>query len=180
MRNRMDEATKKYGLNFSLIATPAEGLSGRFVRMDQEKFGIIPGVTDRKYYTNSFHIPVYFPISAFEKIRNMAVRMTVEAADKTVVGLATSKPVVSTIEGENKLDLTLKLDWLAPGKYIIKLTAYSVNEFGTNQMHDVVENAFAFEKIQDDSVNNKMEWNHTWWGFMMFPELEISGENKNG
>ena len=110
----------------------------------------------------------------------MAVRMTVEAADKTVVGLATSKPVVSTIEGENELDLTLKLDWLAPGKYIIKLTAYSVNEFGTNQMHDVVENAFAFEKIQDDSVNNKMEWNHTWWGFMMFPELEISGENKNG
>ena len=65
----MDDATVKYGLNFSLIATPAEGLSGRFVRMDQEKFGIIPGVTDRKYYTNSFHIPVYFPISAFEKIR---------------------------------------------------------------------------------------------------------------
>lgn len=69
MRKRMDDATVKYGLNFSLIATPAEGLSGRFVRMDQEKFGIIPGVTDRKYYTNSFHIPVYFPISAFEKIR---------------------------------------------------------------------------------------------------------------
>lgn len=69
MRRRMDEATKKYGLNFSLIATPAEGLSGRFVKIDAKRFGIIEGVTDREYYTNSFHIPVYFPISAFDKIR---------------------------------------------------------------------------------------------------------------
>ena len=58
-----------YGLNFSLIATPAEGLSGRFVRLDREKYGTIPGVTDRDYYTNSFHIPVYYGISAFDKIR---------------------------------------------------------------------------------------------------------------
>ena len=57
MRKRMDEESKKTGLNFSLIATPAEGLSGRFVRIDQKKYGIIPGVTDRDYYTNSFHIP---------------------------------------------------------------------------------------------------------------------------
>ncbi|MEG2395735.1 MAG: anaerobic ribonucleoside triphosphate reductase [Oscillospiraceae bacterium] len=69
MRKRMDDASKKYGLNFSLIATPAEGLSGRFVKMDKEKYGVIPGVTDRKYYTNSFHVPVYYPISAFEKIK---------------------------------------------------------------------------------------------------------------
>lgn len=69
MRQRMDQATKKHGMNFSLIATPAEGLSGRFVRMDAEKFGKIPGVTDREYYTNSFHIPVYYNISAFDKIR---------------------------------------------------------------------------------------------------------------
>lgn len=69
MRRRMDEATEKYRMNFSLIATPAEGLSGRFVRMDRERYGVIPGVTDRAYYTNSFHIPVYFPISAFDKIR---------------------------------------------------------------------------------------------------------------
>ena len=72
MRERMDEATRKYGLNFSLIATPAEGLSGRFVRIDREKFGSIPGVTDRDYYTNSFHVPVYYPTSAFEKIRREA------------------------------------------------------------------------------------------------------------
>lgn len=68
MRKRMDEACKQYGLNFSLIATPAEGLSGRFVRIDREKYGVIPGVTDREYYTNSFHVPVYYDISAFDKI----------------------------------------------------------------------------------------------------------------
>ena len=69
MRQRMDQATKKHGMNFSLIATPAEGLSGRVVRMDAEKFGKIPGVTDREYYTNSFHIPVYYDISAWDKIK---------------------------------------------------------------------------------------------------------------
>jgi anaerobic ribonucleoside-triphosphate reductase len=69
MRKRMDIATKKYGLNFSLLATPAEGLSGRFVRIDKENYGIIEGVTDRDYYTNSFHIPVYYPIGAFKKIQ---------------------------------------------------------------------------------------------------------------
>ena len=72
MRERMDQATRQYGLNFSLIATPAEGLSGRFVRMDRERFGVIEGVTDRAYYTNSFHVPVYYPISAFEKLRREA------------------------------------------------------------------------------------------------------------
>ena len=69
MRKRLDKEAQDTGLNFSLLATPAEGLSGRFVRMDAKKYGIIPGVTDRSYYTNSFHVPVYYPISAFEKIQ---------------------------------------------------------------------------------------------------------------
>lgn len=69
MRQRMDQATEETGLNFSLIATPAEGLSGTFVRKDKVRYGSIPGVTDREYYTNSFHIPVYYDISAFEKLR---------------------------------------------------------------------------------------------------------------
>lgn len=68
MRKRCDEKSEKTGLNFSLIATPAEGLSGRFVRLDRERYGKIPGVTDHDYYTNSFHVPVYHPIGVFEKI----------------------------------------------------------------------------------------------------------------
>ena len=68
MRKRMDEASKKYNMNFTLIATPAEGLSGRFVKMDRKIFGSIEGITDREYYTNSFHVPVYYSINAFDKI----------------------------------------------------------------------------------------------------------------
>ena len=69
MRQRMDEESKKTGLNYTLLATPAEGLSGRFVKMDKQRYGKIEGVTDRDYYTNSFHIPVYYHISAFSKIK---------------------------------------------------------------------------------------------------------------
>lgn len=68
LRERMDEESQKRKLNFTLLATPAEGLSGRFVNIDKKRYGIIEGITDRDYYTNSFHVPVYYPISAYDKI----------------------------------------------------------------------------------------------------------------
>ena len=72
MRRRVDEACEKYKLNFSLIATPAEGLSGRFTELDKKIYGEIKGITDREYYTNSFHIPVYYNITAYDKIKKEA------------------------------------------------------------------------------------------------------------
>lgn len=72
MRKRMDEATDKYKLNFSLIATPAEGLSGRFTDIDKNIYGEIKGITDKEYYTNSFHVPVYYNINAYDKIKKEA------------------------------------------------------------------------------------------------------------
>ena len=69
MRNKVDEYSKEYNLNFALIATPAEGLSGRFVNIDRAIYGKIKGITDRAYYTNSFHIPVYYNISIADKIK---------------------------------------------------------------------------------------------------------------
>ncbi|OPX42541.1 anaerobic ribonucleoside-triphosphate reductase [Ruminiclostridium hungatei] len=69
MRKRMEEASQKYNMNFSLIATPAEGTCGRFIKYDKKLFGTIEGVTDREYYTNSFHVPVYYKVNAIEKIR---------------------------------------------------------------------------------------------------------------
>ena len=69
MRKRMDDQSEKTGLNFTLLATPAEGLSGRFVRIDRKIYGKIEGVTDKEYYTNSFHVPVYYPIKAYKKIQ---------------------------------------------------------------------------------------------------------------
>lgn len=68
MRRRMDDISKEYKMNFTLIGTPAEGTAGRFVKIDRNIYGEIPGVTDREYYTNSFHVPVYFKTTAFKKI----------------------------------------------------------------------------------------------------------------
>lgn len=68
LRERCDYYAKKHTLNFTLLATPAETLAGRFVRIDRKEYGKIKGVTDREFYTNSYHVPVYYPISAFRKI----------------------------------------------------------------------------------------------------------------
>ena len=68
LRDRCDQLKQDYKMNFSCYATPAEGLSGRFVLQDRERFGEIKGVTDKNYYSNSFHVPVWFPISIADKI----------------------------------------------------------------------------------------------------------------
>ena len=72
MRDRIDENAKKYNLNFTCLATPAEGLSGRFTNIDRAIYGKIKGVTDREYYTNSFHVPVYYNISISDKLHTEA------------------------------------------------------------------------------------------------------------
>ena len=72
MNKVVAEYKAKYNLNYSVLATPAEGLSGRFTKMDRRKYGKIPGVTDRDYYVNSFHVDVKEPISIVEKIRREA------------------------------------------------------------------------------------------------------------
>lgn len=72
MRKKCDENSEKYNLNFTCLATPAEGLSGRFTAIDKAIYGKIKGVTDREYYTNSFHVPVYYNISIVDKIKTEA------------------------------------------------------------------------------------------------------------
>ncbi|MCL2060680.1 MAG: anaerobic ribonucleoside triphosphate reductase, partial [Oscillospiraceae bacterium] len=69
MRRFADKASADHNMNFTLLATPAEGLSGRFVKIDREKYGAIAGVTDREYYTNGFHVPVHYEINAYDKIK---------------------------------------------------------------------------------------------------------------
>ncbi len=69
MRKFCDRRSQELQMNVTLLGTPAEGLSGRFIRMDQKRYGKLPGITDREYYTNSFHIPVWHPISVYDKIR---------------------------------------------------------------------------------------------------------------
>lgn len=68
IRNYCDEKSKQFGMNVTCLATPAESLAGRLLRADRKEFGIIKGVTDRDYYTNSFHVPVYYHLPALKKI----------------------------------------------------------------------------------------------------------------
>jgi ribonucleoside-triphosphate reductase (formate) len=73
MRNKINALAEHYDLNYTLLATPAEGLSGRFLKLDRKEYGVIKDVTDKEYYTNSFHIPVSYPISIFDKIKTEGV-----------------------------------------------------------------------------------------------------------
>jgi ribonucleoside-triphosphate reductase len=68
MRKMADNFSEEFDLNYTLLATPAEGLSGRFINLDRRRFGVKTGITDKEYYTNSFHIPVNYEISSFEKV----------------------------------------------------------------------------------------------------------------
>ncbi|MDE5626962.1 MAG: anaerobic ribonucleoside-triphosphate reductase, partial [Candidatus Amulumruptor sp.] len=69
MRSRANEFSERYGHNFSVLATPAEGLSGKFTAKDRKSFGVIPGITDKIYYTNSNHVPVYYKCSPAHKAK---------------------------------------------------------------------------------------------------------------
>ncbi len=72
MRDRINEFSEKYQHNYSVLATPAEGLSGKFTKVDRKDFGILPGITDRDYYTNSNHVPVYYHCTALHKAQTEA------------------------------------------------------------------------------------------------------------
>ncbi|HYH04501.1 MAG TPA: anaerobic ribonucleoside-triphosphate reductase [Bacillota bacterium] len=68
MRKLVDSFADEYDLNYTLLATPAEGLSGRFIKSDRRRFGVVNDITDKEFYTNSFHVPVGYDISSFEKV----------------------------------------------------------------------------------------------------------------
>lgn len=105
-------------------------------------------------------------------IDNMAFRFTLFSNDATAVGLASTLPVVNTDKGKNSVVASMDLECLAPGRYTFRITAYSVNKYGNNQDHDVVDKAFSFEKMLGDE-NNKMDWNHNWWGYIKFQDVDI-------
>ena len=117
-------------------------------------------------------IDIEIGLSANCALENVAIRFTVLSAEQAVVGLATTAPSIAFSPGAHSLLMHFSPDSLAPGKYYINLIAYSVNEYGGEQLHDVIESAFSFDYVQGDA-NNRMNWNHTYWGYHMFPELEI-------
>ena len=104
---------------------------------------------------------------------NMAFRIALQTPDKTRVCLSTTKPCIHVNEGHNEISLSFNADWLAPGKYSCFVVAYSVNEFGTDQVHDRVIDACMFQKIFGTDEINQLSWNHSAWGYIMMPDIDI-------
>lgn len=105
---------------------------------------------------------------------NLAIRLTIRSIEGIRVGMATTSPIIKCCNGVNNTELNLSTIWLAPGKYNVDLIAYSVNEYGNDALHDVIECAFALEKVVTNKQNNNMVWHHNWWGYVMFPEIQVS------
>lgn len=111
---------------------------------------------------------------AEREIHNYAIRLVIQTIDKVRVGMAMTEPTLNTASGAHSMEVNFPIDWLAPGKYSIFLVATSINEFGTEQVHDRLENLCTFERIVDQKINNQMTWARSAWGSIMIPDLLIN------
>lgn len=172
----VEEAIAIYMSNTKALAI-VNDCSGEHKGFDTDEKIHIDKITflDKEYPVFEQNEAVRFQIdyTALADIENMAMRITIYSPDKTAVGLTTTKPCIHAHKGENQTKLNLNLDCLAPGKYVIRLIAYSVNEYNTNQLHDVVDEAFALEKVQPLKENIKLSWNSNWWGYLMLSEMIV-------
>ena len=122
-------------------------------------------------YKNPIDLAITF--TAKQAMENMSFRMVIQTEDMRGVGLTTTSSSINTHAGVNEITLRFLPETLAPGKYTVKLIAYSINEYGNGPLHDVIENAFSFEILSEVNGNNYMTWNPSVWGYIQFPQLEV-------
>jgi len=125
-------------------------------------------------YSSGEKIKLQIEYSVFKPVSDVALRLVLETPDRIRVGMATTEPCLSAQTGEYRSTIELPLDWLAPGRYCCTAVFYSINEFGTDQVHDRIQNAFTFEKGQGTEETNHKAWEHRAWGYMMMPPLSLS------
>ena len=125
----------------------------------------------RPTYKKSDDIVVEISYSAEVDLEHVCIRLPIFYGDNTPIGMATTAPDLHLRKGEHTLKLTFLPRQLAPGTYTIRIVVYSVNQFGTMQNHDVVDNACAFEIESDPNDINGVTWEHRYWGAMQFPAL---------
>ena len=128
--------------------------------------------TDYPIFYSNETIQLGIDFSAKETFQHLAFRLVIYSSADVSVGMATTETDISADSGENYLQTELNMEWLAPGKYVAYLTAYSVNEYGYNSVHDTVSDAFVFEKVLTTNENNRMDWRQNEWGYMMFPVIQ--------
>lgn len=128
---------------------------------------------EEAYFNRNEKIKIQINYDSQCDFDNLCIRIPIFFGDKSIVGMTTSLPDIKADKGNNKLDLELDLDNLAPGKYIGRIVMYSVNEFGTTQDHDVIDNAFSFEITSGADEVNNINWQHKYWGHISFPEIKV-------
>lgn len=124
-------------------------------------------------YSSKEKVDIKIDYTAKKETNNLAFRIILQTFDKIRIALATTTPNISAVKGKNSIVLELPIEWIAPGKYSCFIVVYSVNEFGTDQVHDRIENACAFEITTVSDTINNMSWNHNAWGYMKIPELKV-------
>lgn len=129
--------------------------------------------TEYPVYSTKEHVVLKIDYTAKRAEKNLAFRIILQTFDKIRVALATTKANIAVDEGHNSTVLELPIEWLAPGKYSCFIVVYSVNEFGTDQVHDRVEDACAFEIRAEGDTDIGLNWNHNAWGYIRIPVLKV-------
>lgn len=130
--------------------------------------------TDFPVYSTGEKVKLSVDFTSEADLEKVAFRIALRVEDQITIGLASSAPEISIRRGHNIVDMEFDPSSLAPGKYLAQLTAFSVNEYGAATLHDVVDDAFAFERIQNSTDNNNISWNTSLWGHIMFPQIIIN------
>lgn len=129
---------------------------------------------DSPIYSQGERVQLKVRYKANKELHNFAFRVVIQTPDKVRVGMAMSGQILHTDPGTHNFHVEFPIDWLAPGKYNIVLVVTSINEFGTEQVHDRTECVCTFEKVIDVSTNNQMAWVRSSWGNIMIPDLKVS------
>ena len=128
---------------------------------------------DSPIYSQGERIQLEVRYKANKEVHNFAFRLVIQTPDKVRVGMAMSRQCLHTDPGTHSFHVEFPIDWLAPGKYNIILVVTSINEFGTEQVHDRTECICTFEKIIEAVSNNQMVWVRRAWGNIMIPDLKV-------
>ncbi len=141
---------------------------------------------NRTKFLNKAGFPIFYSgenirlgieLESQRKFTKLAFRWVIYSSDDVTVGMATTEANIDVDVGDNYIPMVLNIDWLAPGKYVVYISAYSVNEYGYNEVHDMVVDAFVFEKVLMADENNRMDWRNNEWGYLMFPIIETTDDS---
>lgn len=137
---------------------------------------VFSGKRDAPIYVHGELMYLKIKYTAQALTENIVIRIVLQTMDKIRVGMTTTKPCIHANQGENEVTLCMNLNSLAPGKYNCNMVIYSVNEYGTERVHDRMMDICVFEKVFSAAEINNMSWNVNWWGHMMLPQLEVISE----